>query len=154
MTVNELFTRLEDENRRRPGTHVIEPGVTDAALARWTAQNPERRLPADLVALLRRANGFRIRVSRDTPIGHIEFLPLERIQFAPRHMYRGDTSFDDEFPASWVALTDDPDSSRYLVLDTATGEYLDVDPIDAHSPDVIGRDVPVMLDWVAQFLED
>jgi SMI1/KNR4 family protein SUKH-1 len=151
MTIDQFFRQLEADRTHR---HIVQPGATDAQLKAWNAQNPGLALPADFIALLRRANGLRLAVKPHTPTGAVELLPLERIQFAPHHMYRGDTSFDQDFPRTWLAITDDPDGSRYLILDTSNGEYLDIDPIDAHSPDVAADDVGGLLDWLAGFLDE
>jgi hypothetical protein len=151
MTVEEFLERLTQDKHHR---HVLGPGLTAVQLRDWKNRNPGLKLPADFIRLLKHANGIRIRVTKDTPTGAIELLPLERIQFAPRHMYRGDTSFDAEFSPTLLAITDDPDSSHFVVLDVSRGEYLDFDPIDGDSADVVARDVESFLDWLAQYLED
>lgn len=151
MTVEQFVERIREDTG---GRHVLAPGLTDAQLASWKASNPSLQLPADFVAVLRGANGVRLRVTADTSRGAFALHPLERVQFAPHVMFRGDRSFDGDFPRTWLALAEDADASLYLVLDVASGRYLAVDPIDTESPDVVATDAQGMLDWLTQFLAD
>jgi hypothetical protein len=77
---------------------------------------------------------------------------LRKVEFAPRLLYAGNTDLDAQFPESWLAITDDPDGAQFLVVDTARGSYLEVDPIDPTGAEIVAENVEGMLDWVGQFL--
>jgi hypothetical protein len=153
MTPDQFFARLTQDNSREPGTHVLESGLADAELISWQKCHPGLMLPPDFVKLLRQHNGFRLLPDENTPTGAIRLLPLREIDFAPRIIYEGNTVLDSDFPKSWMTITDDPDSARFLILDTSHGHYLEIDPIDPSEPEVVANNVEEMLDWMSQFLE-
>ncbi len=129
---------------------IAEPGVTDEELSAWHQAHPSVVLPAGLVELYRRANGFRVRPDANTTRGLVYLLPLRKVAPAAQIMY-GDAGDDVDLPDSWFALMADADSAVFAVLDAAAGVYLKVDPIDADDPDTIGPSVEDLLDWAALF---
>src|SRR5262245_825988 len=130
-TLESFFRRIEADNRRAPRTHELRPALTDKELLLWEKAHPGITVPEELISLLRRSNGFRLRLNKDSPGGaDCCFRALKEVDWAGRFMY-GDDADDDMAPAAWFALAADADSSTVLVVDMATGDFLDVDPIDS-----------------------
>lgn len=154
MTVDEFLNRLKKDNGQKLGTHHLEPGLTNRELTAWKAINPDFNLPSDFLFFLQKANGVRIRTDLEPTMGVFRLLPLREIQFAPRLMYGENKSLDSEFPQSWLALGVDPDSTLFLMLDIAQGQYLKVDPIDPHEPDLLATNLEGVLGWVIQFTKE
>ncbi len=151
MDADEFLGLLIAENSSRPGSHQLDPGLTDDELVAWQNEHRETALPEDLIAFLRQCNGFRLYPDPDTPNGCVRLLPLREIDYAPRLLYGGNTSCDESYPSSTIALTDDPDSAQHLILDTATGAYFDVDPIAGLEDDgIVGFTWCNALDWIAE----
>lgn len=107
------------------------------------------KLPADLLAFYRQCNGFQLAIAKDETRGFIELLPLRNVVYAPRVLYGETTAVDAKYPPSFYALAPDIDCAQVLVLDTATGEYYDVDPIAGIEEDgKLGRDWCDALRWI------
>ena len=154
MTLEEFFKRLEEENRLNPGTHGVESGLSNRELLLWEKDRPGMTVPEDLVALLRSSNGLRIRLNKDSPCGAaLRFLPLREIRNPGSLMY-GDDSGDEEIPRAWVCVAHDADNTSFLVLDVATGDYREVDPIDLDGAKRVASNVEGALDWVAGYFSD
>ena len=129
--------------------HELGPALATAELERWRAA-AEFELPGDLLAFLERVNGLRLFPDIDTPTGRVRLLPLTEIAYAPRVLHPGTQACDDEYPASALALTEDPDGAQHLVLDVATGEYWDVDPIGGFADaERVGATWEEALSWIA-----
>lgn len=135
-------------------SHAPGRPLDDAEIVAWRRAHPGWPLPDDLVELYRRHDGWILWVDADTRCGgHFVMRSLRDLRFAPHAMYGGPGPAGEGFPPSWVCLSDDPDSASFVVLDTATGTYLDVDPIsgpDEDEAEVIGRSVTDLLAWVAE----
>jgi hypothetical protein len=89
---------------------------------------------------------FSLHPDEYTPQGAVRLFPIREIESASRRLY-GRRRFDG-ISNAWLAITDHPDSKRYLILDTATGDYLDVNPIVLDETEVVATNVEAMLDWV------
>src|SRR5437660_1759610 len=120
MKTGQFLKWISEQNKRRPGTHVLEPGLGDSEFTAWKRKHPGLVLPPDFLELLRPANGFRLRPTKDTPTGSVRLLPLREIDLAPLVMY-GEPDVDGAFPKSWLAIGRDADDSIFAVLDAAKG---------------------------------
>lgn len=153
MTLDSFFQRIGADNRLVPGTHELRPALSDKELLLWEKSQPAVTVPEELLALLRRSNGFRLRLNKDSPGGaDCCFSALKDLQGAGRFMYGG--AEDDLVPRSWYALASDPDCSTVLIIDMGTGEFLDVDPIDPDEPEKLSKSVNGALTWLSDFLLD
>jgi hypothetical protein len=154
MTVDLFFQRIEDDNRRQPGTHATEAALTDRELLLWEKAHPGWTVPDSLIGLLRRSNGFRLRLDKDFSGGaYCCFSPLKDIRKAAPAMY-GEDCDGDECPNSWFALAQDSDSTSFLVLDMKEGVYLDVDPIDADEATRLSKSIEGALTWLAGYFPE
>lgn len=152
MKTNDFFRLVNDENKTRPGSHVLAPGLSDSELMKWQDDHPQMRLPQDLVDFFQMCNGFRLYVEPRTRNGAVRLMPLRDVQYAPRLMYGENTSCDDLYPKSALALANDPDNAHHLVLDLANGNYYDVDPIAGIEIEAtIGKSWCEALGWIANF---
>jgi len=152
MTYDAFQTRVA---HRLPGRHSFEPGLTDRELLLWEKSHPALTVPDDLLSVLRRSNGFRIRLNPDSPGGAaLRLLPVREMDYAAREMYGGPDLQTDHVPMTWLNLTQEQDSTFYLVLDLETGKYLEVEPITPDEAEIVAEDAQGMLDWFAGHLED
>lgn len=153
MEPRDFVKRLVEARERGLGRHQLEPGLSELELRTWFRKNPNLTLPADLVAFLREANGFRLHLSNESPIeARLRFLPLREIRYAPALMYGEESGEHSSVPKSWMALAQDADDTDFLVLDTATGAYREVDPIDPTGSQEVARDLNGALDWLIRYL--
>src|SRR5882724_6543488 len=139
MTPEAFYSRLAADNRRVPGTHLLESGLGTVDLDWWQKQHPKTNLPDDFIALLRLHNGFCLHPDEHTPMGAIRLLPIREIDSASRRLYGKRRC--ESIPNFWHGITDHPDSARYLILDTSTGCYLDVSPIVPDEAEVVAKNV-------------
>lgn len=148
MKIATFLEQLALENTMAPGTHNLAAPLEDGELAAWKAANLALRIPDQLMELLSTHNGFTLRSDKESPVGGaIRFLPLREIQYAPRLMFAGSKDNDDKFPREYVALTEDSDSTYFVILDTASGRYMVMDPIDPE-PEHIFDQIDPLLDWI------
>lgn len=152
MTVQKFLEALRYYENPDFGPILLNAPLTDDEMTRWQQAHPQFTLPTDLLALYKMHNGIRIFADEgkddwDGNDGFPILLPLRRVQYAARTMYLDNTEVDVKVPNAWLALSTDKDSSAFIVLDTATGSYLDVDPIGLE-PSKVASNVPELLDWI------
>lgn len=149
-----FLERLRRANGVMPGTHAIGPPLSERELAVWRAAHSDHSLPPDYLALLRRANGVRLQSDESTPCGGaFVLLALMAVQHAPRVFYGEAGDLDDEIPPSWLCISEEPDATFFVILDTERGEYLHVEPTCPAEAEPIARDLAGLLDWVtAQYV--
>ena len=148
----EFFEAIQSDANPDLGPVFLNAPLANDELTRWQQQNPRFKLPDDLVGLYKLHNGFRIYAEGDPDNwdrddGFPILFPLRRFQYAARTMYLDNTELDDGVPDTWLALSTDQDGSQYIILDTATGRYYDMDPVDP-TPVGVATDVAELLDWI------
>jgi hypothetical protein len=149
MTLDTFFARIDEDNRRKPGTHRLEPALSDRELLLWEKAHPGMTIPEDLVALFRRSNGFSIHLDSESPVGaNFRLLSLNEFQYAARFLYLDNASCDEDIPETWLGVGEDVSTAHLLLFDCLKGEYLEADLECAFEAKVIARGVEGMLEWV------
>ena len=152
MNLTDFFNRIAAENAERPGTHTLHPGATDAELAAWYAGHIGKRLPDDLVALMRRSNGLGVWQDwyEGEPIfdeGAYRFFSLREIKRADKAMY-GERINDPRVRKTWLAFCIGPDSGIYFGFDTKTLHYWKIEPIVPDESEDLGPEIGPVFEMV------
>ncbi len=132
MTLDEFFTALE-KDRTPFRAHRLGAPLADAELRSWQARNPTVTLPADLVALLRRANGIHPCASGDEELGQLGLAPLQEWTL---------------LGGKWLLLTYDLDGRRGMGLEPGSGDFVDLDLAGRRAIDVWGASIEQLLEWL------
>ena len=127
--------------------HVFDKALSETELDEWLQCWPNHRLPDDLVALLRRANGIHLCADPSTRRAYEGLSPLSEWKLARNAMWGEDADpklLGDEF----LALSYHTDGSAYTVLDVRRGKYFLMDSCGADETCPIGSSVSELLDWL------
>lgn len=153
MKPDAFLKKIADDNLVKPGTHLLAQSLRAPESGRWKARHPGLKLPNDLLGFLKRTNGIRFHVDRESPIGAVaRLLPLREIQPATTLLYQDQEEEDEGLPPTWLALTDDAEGEQYLLYDVRKRVYLELDPAD--DAEVIGERFEEALDWLfARYLD-
>ncbi len=152
MTLDEFLDRIDRDNRECPGKHTLHPALTDADLQTWHAENPDARLPSDLLALLRRSNGMGLHQDwyDGEPIydqGAFVVFPLAAIRRADEAMY-GTAVDDPRVPDSRMAFVIGPDSSIFYGYDSKTLHFWKLEPIVPDESEDLGPSIGPVLELI------
>ena len=128
--------------------HRLGPGLSQAELESWIAAWPQHPLPADLSALLLRANGIHLWADLDSGRAYYGISPLAEWQDAGSvgwaHLFSSP-------PTSALVISYHENGDGYLLLETmATPQprfvWCDLEDID--HPTSVGHTVSELLDWL------
>jgi hypothetical protein len=139
--------RHTTERRTFRTGHLVGPPLSSAELEQWRAAWPQYRLPDDLVALLRRANGIHLWADLDEGRAYEGLAPLGEWRVARKKMW-GDDADPALLPDRYLALSYHADGAAFVVLDTESGRYFLMDASGADESSPIGRSVGELLDWL------
>jgi hypothetical protein len=127
--------------------HVFGRPVSSSELDRSRAAWSRHRLPEDLVALLRRANGIHLWADLDEGRAYQGLAPLSEWRTASQKMW-GDHADPALLADRYLALSYHTDGAAFVVLDTESGRYFLMDACGADESSPIGRSVEDLLDWL------
>ncbi|HEX8781494.1 MAG TPA: SMI1/KNR4 family protein, partial [Nocardioides sp.] len=76
MISNDFLHQLWREQRQPGVLHEIQPPLSEDELSEWRSRHPDLKLPDDLIALARTANGIFLYVHKSSPDGYVGIAPL------------------------------------------------------------------------------
>ena len=149
MTIEQFLQHLRSERLEAGVKNKIAKPATDALIAAWEAKHPDFQLPDDYKQLLRAADGFTVHASPDSPKGLLTMLPVKKLKPLAEQVMdvAGLEEEDLTDPPTCLMVGEDQDTQWCLGLDTATGQFLEVD-YAGESTDV--GPLPQMLDWLVE----
>ncbi len=149
MTLEQFLQHLRSEPLEDGLKNKIAKPISDEDIAAWEKKHPDFVLPEDYKQLLRAANGFTLHADPQSPKGLLNMLPLKKVKPLASQMMDlcGLAEEDLTDPPTCLMVGEDQDSEWCLGLDTANGNFLEVD-FAGESTDV--GTLPQMLDWLVQ----
>jgi len=139
--------RYTTERRTLHVGHLLGAPVSEVELAQWRAAWPNHRLPDDLVALLRRANGIHLWADLDEGRAYQGLAPLAEWR-AARHRMWGDDADPTILPDRYLAISYHTDGAAFIVLDVESGRYFLMDACGADESSPVGHGVGDLLNWL------
>ncbi len=154
MTIDEALSdpRWTIEWRKYRAGHVVGPPATEYEIDWWRRQRPHHEMPADLLDLVRRANGIHLWAELDAsrsgrsyqglaPIAKwdlwhawVKAPPAEVARLARSHLT--------------VTYEDEQDKTDFVALNTESGDYFLMDRRGRRDKHRIGRSAADLLDWL------
>jgi hypothetical protein len=142
--------RRKVERRTFRRAHLFGPPASPDQLDQWKRRWPKHRLPADLEALLMRANGIHLWADAATGRSYEGLAPLEEWELARTKMW-GPRAKPEDLADEYLAISYITDRSAFVVLKVTTGEYFLMDACGADEKCRIGDDVGALLDWLWRY---
>lgn len=130
--------------------HVLGPPASEDAIASWHAQRPSQLIPADLLALVKVANGVHFWANAKTGRSYTGLAPIEEWEIARVKMY-GPESRDQLLTDQYVAISYDVDHGSFIVLDTASGKYYSMETSGPDTSSPIASNLEELLDWLWRY---
>lgn len=124
--------------------HVLGAPVSESEL-RATEDRLGLKIPADLVAMLRRFDGVHLWAGKSGR-AYEGLAPISEWRLAREAMY-GTVSGDDP-PDNYIALSYHVDGAAFAVLDVSSGRYFLMDSAGPDESTPIGENVEGLLDWL------
>lgn len=149
MKPREFFASLETENKKKPGTHRLNPPLEAAALRRFRKKHPQTHLPDDLIEMLKIHNGFALFPYFGTPFGKMGLYALEEIMdFGRMEKESAIPAEDYGITQSSINLGQEGNGDEYVIYEPESGYRLIQIGNEEHVP--IGRTVSDLLDYLAK----
>ncbi len=127
--------------------HRVGPALDEAAIERWQYAWPEHPLPADLRALLLKANGIHLWADLENGRAYDGLAPLEEWGLA-RHKMHGPDAAADPLLDRYLAISYHADGACFVVLNVQSQRYFLMDSAGPDETYPIGEDVEALLGWL------
>lgn len=126
--------------------HVLGPPASQMTIEGWLASHPTiPGLPADLVALLERADGVHLWANGETGRSYVGLAPMAEWELARKPLPAADPA---DVHDGCVALSYHQDGASFVVLDARSGEYFLMDAAGPDRSSRIATSVDELLDWL------
>jgi hypothetical protein len=130
--------------------HVVAPPATEEAIAAWESKWPYQAVPAELLALVRAANGIHFWANAQTGDRYTGLAPIEEWEIAGTKMY-GTGSANALLDGRYVAISYDVNGESFVVVDVLSGKYYSLETSGPDTSAPIADNLEELLGWLWKY---
>jgi len=130
--------------------HVVGPPASEEAIASWQAKRPSQVVPADLLALIRAANGIHFWTNAKNGDRYTGLAPIEEWEIANLKMY-GNNSNAPGLDDRYIAISYDVDGGSFIAVDVVSGKYFSLETSGPNTSSPIANNLEELLDWLWKY---